>query len=322
MARGHQVSLFRRGLSSPGLFPEAEHLTGDRTGSLAALEGRRWDVVFDPSGYQPAHVRAAARAVSGPDVHYVFVSSISVYADFSRPNRETSAVHALVGGEETEALDLDAYGRLKVACERAVEEVLPGRVQIVRAGLIVGPHDYDRRFAWWLRRLARGGDVVAPGRPDAPVQLVDARDLAAWMVSCAEQRIAGAFNATGPAEPHRLDALLATLAEAVGAAPRFVWVPDELLLAEKVAPVSDMPFWVPARFTPLFQTDVSRALATGLAFRPLAETAADTWRWLADGWAREEPVRVHRTLHVPAGISAEVEARLLSAERRPGSRPA
>jgi 2'-hydroxyisoflavone reductase len=250
--------------------------------------------------------------VAHDDVHYVFVSSISVYSDPSRPSDETSAVHPLTGHEDGEVLNLDSYGRLKVACERAVDQVLPGRAQHIRAGLILGPHDYDERFAWWLRRLARGGEVLAPGRPDAPVQVIDARDLAAWMVLTAERRERGVFNATGPATPLALGDVLATTAATSGSSARLVWASDALLQAHGVSPLCDLPFWIPAAYAELFRTRIERALATGLRFRPFADTARDTWRWLQTRWDREAGVRQHRSIRVPAGIDPEREARILA----------
>ncbi|HEY6865927.1 MAG TPA: NAD-dependent epimerase/dehydratase family protein, partial [Candidatus Eisenbacteria bacterium] len=245
LAHGHAVTLFHRGLSNPGLFPEAEHLRGDRAVSLEALAGGRWDVVFDPSGFEPRIVRASARAVAATAAHYVFVSTISVYADPTRVDPDTP-VAALDGTEDSLPLTLPDYGRLKVACERAVEEVLPGRVLHVRPGLIVGPHDVDERFRWWLQRVARGGEVLAPGRPERQIQLIDVRDLAAWMMRCGERRLTGTYDATGPVPPLSMRELLETIRAVVGGEARFTWVPDEILAAHQAKAGSELPFWVPA----------------------------------------------------------------------------
>ena len=195
LERGHELTLFHRGRTNPDLFPEAEHLHGDRDHDLAALEGRSFDAVVDTSGYVPRAVRASVDALA--DTHYVFVSTISVYADFARGPDEESPVH----------LRGDGYGELKAACERE----LPEGALIVRPGLIVGPHDPTYRFTYWVDRLARGGDVVAPEPRDAFVQLIDVRDLADWLVRAAEERLGGVFNAVGPAEPLTMHELLETI---------------------------------------------------------------------------------------------------------------
>lgn len=186
LAAGHTVTLFHRGRSNPGVLPAAEHIIGDREQDLTPLTGRRFDAVVDTTGYEVRPVRAAARAFAHPDLVYVFASTISVYADL-RALEESGPVHSLEGAEEA-AFSLERYGALKAACEAALDEELPGRALHVRAGLILGPHDYDGRFRWWLERIARGGEVLAPGRPSALVQAIDVRDLAAWMLAAAERR--------------------------------------------------------------------------------------------------------------------------------------
>ncbi|MEJ7733932.1 MAG: NAD-dependent epimerase/dehydratase family protein, partial [Polyangiaceae bacterium] len=227
LAEGHQVTLFHRGLSRPGAFPEAEHLVGDRTVDVAPLVGRPFDVCFDSSAYEVPVVRASARALRHPGLRYIFVSSISVYADITQfgedgpLQRDPDAEHATL----TDA----NYGALKVACEEALAEELDGRVLCARPGLVVGPHDYDERFRYWLTRIARGGVVLAPGDPDAPAQCIDARDLAAWLLHVAGSDVTGPINVTGAAMPLRV--LLETIREVVGSDARFRWVPDEVLLA-------------------------------------------------------------------------------------------
>jgi 2'-hydroxyisoflavone reductase len=224
---------------------------------------------------------------------------------------ESGPVVELPEGSDA-ALSLGTYGALKVACERTLEQALPGRVLQVRAGLMIGPHDYDQRFRWWLQRIARGGEVLAPGDPEALAQAIDVRDIAAWMVAAAEAGRVGAFNVTG--EPLAMRELLETLRLATGSDARFVWVPDEILLARQVAPYSDLPFWLPASLAAR-PVDIRLAVAEGLSFRPLLETARDTWAWLQAGWDEEESVRRHRTLKVPAGISTELELELLAENR-------
>lgn len=200
LARGHEVTLFNRGLTAPGLFPEAEHVAGDRDGGLDALRGRGFDGVVDTLRDDPRLVGAAA-ALLGPAVErYCFVSSISVYADLSRP-----------GWDERSPLreEGDDYGARKARCERAVEAAVGDRALLLRPGLIVGPWDPTNRFAYWATRLARGGEILAPGPPELPVQVIDARDLAGWTVRALEEGRAGVFNAVGPAYPLTLRDVLA-----------------------------------------------------------------------------------------------------------------
>src|SRR3954471_15332008 len=191
IARGHDVTVFHRGRHGVDLFPEAEHVLGDRGGDLEALRGHRWDAAVDTSGYEPADVAASSRLLAEAGVeHLAFVSTCNVYPDWpAQPVSEESRIWS--EGED--------YGPKKAACERAAEAALPGRVAALRAGLLCGPHDNVFRLPWWVRRIARGGRVPAPGEPDRLVQLVDARDLAAFMLGLADERAAGAFNGTAPA---------------------------------------------------------------------------------------------------------------------------
>jgi 2'-hydroxyisoflavone reductase len=186
LGRGHQVTLFNRGESNPGLFPEVEELRGERGGDLSPLRGRRWDAAIDTSGYLPREVRRSAEILAGSAGHYTFVSSISVYEDFARTGIDEDAPVLEPPDPEPVELDWELYGGLKVGCERAVEAAMPGRALVVRPGMIVGPHDYTDRFPYWRRRVAEGGDVLAPGDPERQVQLIDARDLAGWMLRMAE----------------------------------------------------------------------------------------------------------------------------------------
>jgi 2'-hydroxyisoflavone reductase len=310
LARGHVVTLFHRGRSNPSVLPEVEHVRGDRNESFEPLRGRIFDVVFDTSGYEVPQVRAAARALRHPAMHYVFVSTISVYADFAR---------AVEGGPvqswddaETGKLTLERYGALKATCERALDEEMEGRVFHVRAGLILGPHDYDERFRYWLKRIARGGEVLAPGDPSALTQAIDVRDLADWMIRSAEERRTGPCNATGEAMTMRQR--LETIRDELGSDARFQWVPDEILAAHEVGPYSEMPFWLPASLGAR-PVDIQRALDAGLTFRPFTETVRDTWSWLREGWDAEVNVRENRMIRISGGMSQEREAKILAALR-------
>ncbi len=196
LAGGHNVTIFTRGQTNPELFPGVERLRGDRDGDLDALRGGSWDGVVDTSGYVPRIVRQSAELLHDRVGRYVFVSSISVYDDFSSPPTETSAV-AELEDPATEEIE-ENYGALKAACEGVVEEIYGDRSARVRAGLIVGPHDPTDRFTYWPRRIALGGEVLGPGDPDAPVQFIDARDLAAWLVNLALEGPGGTYNAHRP----------------------------------------------------------------------------------------------------------------------------
>jgi 2'-hydroxyisoflavone reductase len=302
LADGHEVTTFTRGQTNPELFPDAEHLLGDRDGGLDALRGRTWDGVVDTSGYVPRVVRQSAELLRDAVARYVFVSSISVYADFAEPVTETTPVAELEDPETEEVME--NYGGLKAACERVVEEVYGGRAALVRAGLIVGPHDPTDRFTYWPRRIARGGEVLGPGDPDAPVQLVDARDLGRWLVQLALDGPGGTFNATGPSEPLTFAELLERARTAIGSDAHVAWLDDQRVLDAGVQPWSELPLWLPgAEYAGMCRADIGRAVDAGLTFRPLEETVADTLAWdrTADG---DRPT-----------LSAEKEAEILSAAR-------
>jgi 2'-hydroxyisoflavone reductase len=279
LARGHEVTLFHRGRTSPGLFPGAEVILGDRDGGLDALAGRRWDAVLDPSGYVPRVVRQSAAALAGRTAFYVFVSSISAYATPIAPGADESAPLAALADPSAEEITGETYGGLKAACEREVAGVFGERSLVVRPGLIVGPHDPTDRFPYWPRRLARGGEVLAPGDPAQPVQVIDARDLAAWMLAMVERGAGGTFNAAGPEEPATFAALLRQAAMALDAPVKLTWVAEDFLLERGVQPWTELPLWVPREDAGLDEVSVRRAVAEGLVFRPLADTVRDTLAW-------------------------------------------
>jgi len=301
LARGDEVTLFNRGETNPELFPEAEKLRGDRDGGLSALEGREWDAVIDPSGYVPRVVRASAELLRGSVGHYVFVSSASVYAEPYVPGFDESAPTVELENPESEDVIGD-YGALKAACERVVGEVFPDASTNVRAGLIVGPHDQSGRFTYWPLRISLGGPVLAPAPPEQLVQFVDVRDLGAWLVDAAARRVAGTFNATG--EPIRLDTVLAACGDA-----ELVWVDEQFLLDQGIGPWMELPLWVPREAAAFLQMSVAAAVAAGLRFRPVEETAGDTLTW-----AREVGAGlVAETTYGNAGLDPAREAELLAA---------
>jgi 2'-hydroxyisoflavone reductase len=273
LARGHELAFFNRGQTNPDLYPEVERIVGDRGDDLAGLGNRTWDAVIDTCGYLPRVVRASADALSGSGL-YCFVSSISVYADVSVPADEESPVAELgdLPGDEVTA---ETYGPLKALCEDAVRDVFGARALVVRPGLIVGPHDPTGRFTYWPHRVARGGEVLAPGPPERPTQVIDVRDLAEWTVSMCEQSTGGTYNATHPGVS--FSELLEACRAVAGGDASVTWVSDEFLLAEGVGQWLELPLWLTGpEYAAADRTDVSRAIAAGLTFRPLADTVRAT----------------------------------------------
>jgi 2'-hydroxyisoflavone reductase len=307
VARGHEVTLFNRGRHNPQLFAEHERLRGDRDSDLAALRGRRWDAVVDPSGYIPRHVRATAGLLADRVDRYLFISTISVYADGKGPGPDEGSPLETLADESTEEVTGETYGGLKVLCEQAAEAMMPGRTLIVRPGLIVGPHDPTDRFTYWPWRIAQGGEVLAPGDPAAPVQIIDVRDLATWLVDQLEAEGTGIFNATGPDYGLTMGEVLATCQRVVGTPAELVWVGADFLQEQGAKPWVEVPLWLPGEEgVRLMQTNVERALAAGLRFRPLAETTADTL-----AWAQERP----GDHEWRAGLAPEKERAILAAWR-------
>ncbi|MFI4964368.1 MAG: NAD-dependent epimerase/dehydratase family protein [Caulobacterales bacterium] len=320
LARGHEVTIFNRG-KQPQAWPgRVEELLGDRnTGDLKALEGREWDVCIDNPTTLPFWVRDAGQVLKGKVGQYVFVSTISVYASNDIPSDETAALAAYEGADplaET-AKTLGAkpalYGPLKAVSEAEARRQFGAEATtIVRPGLIVGPGDQTDRFTYWPVRLANpegrwGAEVLAPGDGGDPVQFIDARDLAEWIVRMAESGTPGVFNATGPARPLTMKPFLRQVAAGVQARPRYVWVATPFLDEHRVSAWSDLPVWVPGQgeTTGFHRRDIGRALGAGLTYRPLTVTAADTLAWF-----RTLPAERQATLR--AGLAPDREAALLA----------
>ena len=317
LARGHRVTIFNRGQSNTDLFPEVERLTGDRNDNLESLKGRAWDVVFDNHATLPRWVRQSAELLRGSVGRYVHVSTISVYAEpeFTMPNDRDE--------EEKLRLDEDAplaqlpedwdgseqitgasYGPFKWQAEAEAEKAFPGRTTIVRPGLIVGPGDPTDRFTYWPLRVARGGEVLAPGTGRDSTQIIDARDLVQFIVRLAEDDVSGVFNATGPESRLSMAEMLHGI-RAVTAGPiRFTWVPAEFLEAQSVTPWGDMPCWIPGHA--VMNVRIDRALGAGISYRPLADTVRDTLEWHAS-------LDEERRASLRAGLSPEREAEVLAA---------
>ena len=307
LARGHTMTLFNRGKTHAELFPELEKLRGDRDGDLGALAGRSWDAVIDTSGYFPRQTRATAELLGPNAAHYVFISSISVYADPVAARSDESAPLATIPDPTSEDMQGGKYyGALKALAEQAAERAMPGRVTNVRPGLIAGPGDPTDRFTYWPARLARGGEVLAPGDGSDPGQFIDARDLAAWLVHAIEGGHMGVYNAVGPATPMSMKELVGACASAAGAAAGTpTWVPTPFLEKQEVAPWVELPVWTGGE--PGFATiDARKAIARGLTFRPVVDTARDTLAW----W---QSLPEERRQKPKAGLAPEKEAAVLAA---------
>lgn len=307
LKRGWQVALFNRGTTNPGLFPEAERLHGDRVaGEVSALESNTWDACIDTCGYVPRVVRQSCEVLASRVGHYQFVSSISVYADPSISGMDEEAQVGQIADPSIETIDGETYGPLKALCEDACRTVFGYRAIIVRPGLIVGPNDRSDRFTYWPLRFSEGGDVLVPDALDQPVQIIDVRDLAAFMLDLTEQRHTGTFNATGPAQPF-------TFGEVLLACPsngaRLLAVPPSFLEEQGVQPWSDLPLWLPADGLGMSMIDVGRAVAAGLRFRDLSDTVAATLEW----WRNLHPPREPR-----AGMTREREQAVLAEAMRRG----
>jgi len=317
LERGHRVTVFNRGKTHPGELPkEVEQLIGDRNGQLDALKDRKWDVVIDNPTSVPVWVRDVAQVLKGNVDRYVFISTISVYADTSKPGTDETAPLAKYNGpdamkesrESIIASKFALYGPLKALSEQEAEKWFPKQTLIIRPGLIVGPRDETDRFTYWPVRIDRGGEVLAPGDPGDPVQFIDGRDLAEWTIRMVERRETGTYNATGPDKTLGVGAMLEGIKAANKSNASFTWVKADFLEAQKVAPWSDIPVWVPPSGGEggMGRISVQSAVAKGLTFRPLAETARDTL-----GWFKSQPA--DRQAKLKAGLSAERESEVLAA---------
>jgi nucleoside-diphosphate-sugar epimerase len=278
LTRGHEVTVFTRGVHAVQDGVEAR--VGDRAGDVSALDTGEWDAVIDTSGFETEHVGRLCERLADRIGHYVFVSSCNAYPGWPEEHVDEDS--------PTWQTDDDEYGPQKAASERAGEAAFPGRFATVRAGLICGPHDNIFRLPWWVRRIAEGGRVPAPGDPARPVQLVDARDLAAFMLHLGAARIAGAFNGTAPAGEQTMGEVLDAAVAATGSGAQLAWIPDERLQELAVEPWTELPLWIPAAgFPGTWTTGTERAQAAGLRCRPIAETVADVAAWLRGGGEAE-----------------------------------
>jgi 2'-hydroxyisoflavone reductase len=297
---GHQITILNRGLHNAELFPALEKLRGDRDVDLSALQGRQFDAVIDTCCYRPQQMQAVFAALGKDVPFYLFISTISVYADF--PAQQIySEDSPLLQGES-------GYGAAKARCEEVIEAHWPGRVAHVRPGLIVGPHDPSGRFTYWPRRIAQGGDVLAPGNPDNAVQWIDVRDLAAWCIHLCANQITGHFHAVGPQQKCSFASLLAACRNVSHSDAHLHWLSDADLLAAGVEPWRELPLWLPQQqgMAGMMWAANQRALAAGLELRPVEETIAATLAWDADLSSH-----MSKQQHQAKTLSADREAALL-----------
>lgn len=316
LSRGARVTTFNRGRSGPDV-DGVEALRGDRTSDddLAQLAGRSFDVVVDTSGFVPEVVGRSAKLLAGSGAHYVYVSSMS--ATTTWPGARTPDGAPAQDCPSDAGPDDGDYGKLKAGCERAVTEVFGERSTVLRAGLILGPHENVGRLPWWLGRIARGGEVLAPGDPDRPMQLVDARDLAAFMLDAGESGTGGTFNATGPRGNATMGSWLGDCVAAIGSDATLTWVDDAFLLGREVAPWTELPLWTPRGqdLDHVWDADTAAAQEAGLRTRPVADTVRDTWAWMQAGRVPEQPPHAHVPAH---GIDPVKERQILDVWRELG----
>ncbi len=309
-AAGHDVTLFHRGRTYADDFPHVRHVLGDRDGGLGALGGAdTWDAVIDTCGFVPRLVRDAAHVLRDRVGLYTFVSTISVYADPLPLHATEDAPRATLDDPTVEEVTIHTYGGLKTLCEDAARETMNGRALLVRPGLIVGPYDVSDRFPYWPRRVARGGRVLAPGRPERGSQFVDVRDLAAFTLRMTERGLADVFHVTGDAVP--FGTLLDTCRATLGGDARFEWVDEAFLLEHEVGPYVELPLWLPESEAAHDAVDCAKAKAHGFATRPLAETVRDTFAWDTANPPESRPRKAGATLS--PSLTAEREAALLAA---------
>ena len=308
-SRGHKLTLFNRGKTNPGLFPNAEKLEGDRDGKLDALKGRKWDVVLDNSGYVPRHVRDSAQLLKDNVGRYLFISTLSVFADFSQKGLDENSPTAKLtepGSEDNRKY----YGPLKALCEQEVIQAFGDRATIVRPGLIVGPGDTTDRFTYWPVRIDRGGDVLAPGDPTEPVLIIDVRDLCEWCVRLLEDDVGGVYNAVGPKAQLSIGEMLYGIKSVTTSEAQLTFVPADFLQAQGVRPWADMPAWFPPTgpMAGFGYFSREKAIGKGLTFRPLAETAKATLDWF-------KTLPPERQAKLGAGIAPDKEKAVLAAWR-------
>jgi len=319
LARGHRLTLFNRGKTNTHLFPDVERIKGDRNDDITELEkavtdGRRWDAVIDNTASLPRWVSESAGLLSGATDLYLYTSSISAYADSSVPGADETAAVGQISAEDealvktTKDITGENYGPLKARCEEEARNAFSGKAIVVRPGLIVGPGDYSDRFSYWPIRIFSGGEIIAPGNPDDPVQFIDCRDLGEWYIRLVEAKAVGTYNGVGPRSPMSIAGMLYGIRAAVDNEISFTWVDADFLETHEVQPWMEMTVWVPpvGEYAGFSSSSIQRALDAGLRFRPLADTAKAT----VDYW---NSLPEDRRAKPKAGLSAEKEKKVLAA---------
>jgi 2'-hydroxyisoflavone reductase len=304
LERGHQITLFNRGKSNPDIYPQVERIVGDRETDLDKLAGQSWDAVIDTCGYYPRIVDLSAQALKDSVGQYVFISTVSVYADFDAVDIDEDYQLGTIEDGRVEEINAETYGPLKVLCEKAVQEIYAERALIVRPGLIVGPYDPTDRFTYWPLRVARGGDVLAPIGTGEPTQFIHARDLADFTIKLIEEKATNIYNVVGPAKPCPLGELLETCKKVSSSDAKFIWVPQEFITENEIVPWMEFTLWIPeAEGGGLSQVSNERAKAAGLDFRSTEQIVREILAWAQTRPADHE---------MRAGLTAEKEEKLLS----------
>jgi 2'-hydroxyisoflavone reductase len=302
LSKGHQVTIFNRGIHNPDLFPEVERIRGDRNKDLDKLNGKKWDAVIDTCGYIPGIVRKSAEALKNSTELYIFISSISVYKDFSKSGINEDSETGTLKDESTEEITGETYGPLKAHCEKEVRFIFKDKSLIIRPGLIVGPDDPTDRFTYIPHRIHKGGEVLVPDT-DSNAQFIDVRDLAKWIIKLAEERRSGVFNATGPENKLKLRDIFLRCNEINGNKAQLISIEEKFLLENGVQPWMEIPLWVPAEDSGINEVDISRALNAGLKFRKPEDTLRDTLEW---DLTRNEDYKLK------AGLSEDKEASIIT----------
>jgi 2'-hydroxyisoflavone reductase len=307
---GHRITLFNNDKESAGKFPDLESLFGDRDGKIEALGGREWDVVIDNSGYVPRLVKLTADALKDRVGHYIYISSISAYADLSKPGIDEDHPLATLKDPSVEKVTNETYGGLKAACENVVRAAYGSRYTVIRPSYIVGPGDPTDRFTYWPVRVSQGGEMLAPGKSGDPVQFIDVRDLAGFIAACAEHRYAGNFNLCIPPRSVSMGQLLDSSRKISKAGTKFVWVDEKFIEAQNFQG-NEIPIWSPTQGEDAGAALITsaRAVAKGLKFRPLDVTVSDTLAW----HATRPPERREK---LRAGLTMEQERALLEKWRQ------
>lgn len=278
LERGHHVTLFNRGKTNPGLFPSAEHIEGDRDGGLDVLRGRTWDAVIDVNGYFARLVAESANLLADAAARYIFISTLSVYADFTKDGQDENAPLATPQDPNAEEITGETYGGLKVLCEQAVQAAFDHRSLVLRLGYVVGPYDHTDRWTSWIRRVSKGGEMLAPGKPDLPIQFIDARDVARFAMDALERQTRGVYNLTGPAKQLTWGELFDQAKAVLGADTTFTWVNEDFTIRHGVNE-GDLPMFPLGGEHGVMTFDNRRALQVGLRFRSLPDTIRDTFEW-------------------------------------------